>query len=832
MAAPAICEKGGGGIALPLFGDLEQEWPRPLRIVLYLVGLFWCFMGVALIADVFMAAIEKVTSKKIRCVDSENRAYTYQVWNDTIANLTLMALGSSAPEILLNVIDIFAKDFYLEGLGPSTIVGSAAFNLLIIIAVCIISLPNGEVRFIKDMSVYRCTATWSILAYVWLIVILLATSPHVVQVWEGVVTFLFFPALVLHAWLCDKGWCGKPPAEEPAFSSLRRISVHEGMSCEELAEAECQVRAKHGQNLTSQQVARILAVTNAPPKSRAQYRIYAIRSMFGGRRLRLEAIKQTLSKQMSFTSKKKVAPLDIPPEIESCTFEFKIEKYAVLENGGEVILTVSRAGCLELPSKVYYQTVDGAAQVDKDYMRAEGWLHFEPGVEEAEIKVRIVDDAAYEEDEEFFVELSEPTCEGRVGKLGAKPRATVVIIDDDEPGILCFTEDTMTVTQGSQDMELQISVQRMHGSCGHVTVEYQLEDDTARRGVEFDGKDGELEFLPQQVQANIPVTIKAVARYNTADRFRIILSKPTGGAKFDPKRDGGSHRHILTVTIEADEETRERVDHLHTLLRSSWDKSKVGHANWASQFRDAILVNGGVDDESDTPPSLADKAMHCITMPWKLLFALVPPTDYCGGWVCFFCALVMIGFVTMIIGDMASLLGCVMCIPDEITAITFVALGTSLPDTFASKQAAQEDPHADASVGNVTGSNSVNVFLGLGLPWMIAAIAWQVKGADAAWDAKYQTDPELSWLGSPGSRGVGFVVKAGSLAFSVSVFSSCAVLCLGLLAVRRRFCGGELGGAKTSKWLSAIVLMCLWLVYVGLSSWKSLSESGSGSCPS
>merc|ERR550539_273764 len=98
----------------------------------------------------------------------------------------------------------------------------------------------------------------------------------------------------------------------------------------------------------------------------------------------------------------------------------------------------------------------------------------------------------------------------------------------------------------------------------------------------------------------------------------------------------------------------------------------------------------------------------------------------------------MIAIVTAIIGDMASLLGCVIDIPDEITAITFVALGTSLPDTFASKAAALQDPHADASVGNVTGSNSVNVFLGLGLPWMIAAIAWSSRENTDKWDGLYQ----------------------------------------------------------------------------------------------
>ena len=37
--------------------------------------------------------------------------------------------------------------------------------------------------------------------------------------------------------------------------------------------------------------------------------------------------------------------------------------------------------------------------------------------------------------------------------------------------------------------------------------------------------------------------------------------------------------------------------------------------------------------------------------------------------------------------------------------------------------------HADAAIGNVTGSNSVNVFLGLGLPWMMAAVYWATFGA-------------------------------------------------------------------------------------------------------
>lgn len=42
--------------------------------------------------------------------------------------------------------------------------------------------------------------------------------------------------------------------------------------------------------------------------------------------------------------------------------------------------------------------------------------------------------------------------------------------------------------------------------------------------------------------------------------------------------------------------------------------------------------------------------------------------------------------------------------------------------------AAIQDKYADASVGNVTGSNAVNVFLGIGIAWSIAAVHHALKG--------------------------------------------------------------------------------------------------------
>ena len=120
-----------------------------------------------------------------------------------------------------------------------------------------------------------------------------------------------------------------------------------------------------------------------------------------------------------------------------------------------------------------------------------------------------------------------------------------------------------------------------------------------------------------------------------------------------------------------------------------------------------------------------DATLHFFAVGWKVLFAIVPPPHYWGGWACFIVALSLIGVVTAVVGEVAGLMGCVMGIKPGVTAITFVAIGTSLPDTFASKKAAQDDRYADSAVGNVTGSNAVNVFLGLGLPWVIGALYYK-----------------------------------------------------------------------------------------------------------
>lgn len=76
-------------------------------------------------------------------------------------------------------------------------------------------------------------------------------------------------------------------------------------------------------------------------------------------------------------------------------------------------------------------------------------------------------------------------------------------------------------------------------------------------------------------------------------------------------------------------------------------------------------------------------------MPWKVIFATIPPRRFAGGWFAFVVALAEIGVVTFVVSEVATVLGCAVGLKTSVTAITLVALGTSLPDTFASKLAAE-----------------------------------------------------------------------------------------------------------------------------------------------
>merc|ERR1739844_310811 len=145
----------------------------------------------------------------------------------------------------------------------------------------------------------------------------------------------------------------------------------------------------------------------------------------------------------------------------------------------------------------------------------------------------------------------------------------------------------------------------------------------------------------------------------------------------------GDNSRIM-IRIRESKEFKSSVD---KMMQKSSNAMMVGSSSWLDQFTDAFTVQAEDDDEEEGEegeegeekmPSCGDYIMHFLTLPWKLIFAFIPPTAMANGYITFVVSIAFIG---------------------ACTAIAFVALGTSVPDTFASKTAAIEDETADNSVG-------------------------------------------------------------------------------------------------------------------------------------
>ncbi|XP_076283353.1 sodium/calcium exchanger 3 isoform X1 [Lasioglossum baleicum] len=853
------------GLVVPLWNPVENLNLSDLIIrgVVYFLLLLYLFIGVSIISDRFMAAIEVITSKEkelvVRRQGKEPQIVVVRVWNETVANLTLMALGSSAPEILLSIIEIWAKNFQAGELGPGTIVGSAAYNLFVIIALCVFVIPNGETRKIKHLRVFFVTATWSIFAYVWLYLILAVVSPGVLEVWEGVLTFTFFPATVLTAYVADrrlliykylhKGYrmnkrgvivqaeAGdsdggveleiKP--QQDGFHNMMDGDTPEAKEFEQTRRDYIKtlrdLRKKFPtQPLEQLEVMAHEEVLGKGPKSRAFYRVQATRKMVGAGNLSKkisERAQSDLSEVKAELQRQEAESIDIE-NVNAMRIFFEPGHYTVMENVGTFEVGVTRAGGdLTKACSVDYCTEDGSAEAGSDYISAKGTLTFDPGETKKTIKLSVIDDELFEEDEHFYVRLSNAT---QPAMLVSPSLATVMILDDDHSGVFGFPERDVELVESVGQFSLRVV--RYSGARGRVVVPYRTVEGTAKPGKQYLHTEGSLTFEDNQTEKVINLSIIEEDSYEKDALFYVELGEPQlqGGSTKTPDDSAEAGIAVAAEMKQPEErtaeekmallgkpklgevsrgqirikESKEFKNTVDKLVQRANASILLGTSSWREQFTEALTVSGGDEEEGEgageaAAPSTMDYLMHSVTIFWKVLFAFVPPTDIAGGYLCFVVSICGIGVVTAVIGDVASYFGCTLGIKDSVTAVAFVALGTSIPDTFASKVAACQDKYADASVGNVTGSNAVNVFLGIGIAWSIAAIYHACHGE------KFEVEP-------------------GNLAFSVTLFCTEACLVIMVLLLRRtKSIGGELGGPFVPKVVTSVCLFCLWVFYLVMS---------------
>jgi solute carrier family 8 (sodium/calcium exchanger) len=162
----------------------------------------------SVLIDIFMESIHEITSQQepveiLETGTSKIVQVNVPMWNESIANVTLLALGSSCPEIFLCFFSMFIDiDATPNPTGPMVLVGSAGFNVLVVMAVAI--LGANEIKGIERMGPFVVTAIFSMFAYCWFFIVLCLSTPGYIDFWEAIATLCLYFVLVLSVYATEK----------------------------------------------------------------------------------------------------------------------------------------------------------------------------------------------------------------------------------------------------------------------------------------------------------------------------------------------------------------------------------------------------------------------------------------------------------------------------------------------------------------------------------------------------------------------------------------------------------------------------------------------------
>nr|KAG5703829.1 hypothetical protein BaRGS_031463 [Batillaria attramentaria] len=590
-----------------------------------------------------MCSIERITSttRTVRTPDpTSETGYTEEevlVWNSTVANLSLMALGTSAPEILLSVIETLGK-----------------------------GMKAG------------------IFAYVWLAFVLLGTSPNEVEIWEAAATLIFFPTLLVVAYLADRNcFRDEQAAPQRKLSSSSAISVtvitkdsttssrismtsqnvtqsanpnqsesvSEGGDEDEEEEEEenfeptssldeasseaitgvfrtrslrrCKVWAVIGQlaalalnhNIDEDTAAKLTAMqmNEEKPRSRYWYRINAARIIGGARKLQ-----RKVSSSAAHEAEMAMAAVTDHADGGGRTIvEFSTSGVAVMDGETLARVSIRRRGKQDTTFKV--RLVYGACLAFKFvYTRTHNIVVVSSADDYKQAAMcRYRQDVVYGRVETLSGtavagETFEPLEEVITFKAGETLKRTHITIH--ASSMVRANEFFYVKLHLEGESEAQIGenaicsvtiINYKGGAEGEVSVQWCTKDITAIAGQAYEPGDGVLVFEPGELHKSIEIILYPIQQAERDDSFAVLLLDARGGATL-------GRLTTCVVTIISDDEYNEIVNRIVTKAAAESDPLQ-SDTSYADQFRQAFNVNGG---ELDTA-TFQDYVLHFITFFWK-----------------------------------------------------------------------------------------------------------------------------------------------------------------------------------------------------------------------
>ncbi|XP_058839751.1 sodium/potassium/calcium exchanger 3-like [Topomyia yanbarensis] len=130
---------------------------------------------------------------------------------------------------------------------------------------------------------------------------------------------------------------------------------------------------------------------------------------------------------------------------------------------------------------------------------------------------------------------------------------------------------------------------------------------------------------------------------------------------------------------------------------------------------------------ASTPWNRREENTLAYLCRWPITFLLWTTIPDCRRYpklriLTFFACIFWIGITSYFVAFLITVVGDTIDIPDSVMGLTFLAAGTSVPEAVSSIIVTNQG-HGEMGISNSIGSNTFDILLCLGLPWLIKSLA-------------------------------------------------------------------------------------------------------------
>ena len=206
---------------------------------------------------------------------------------------------------------------------------------------------------------------------------------------------------------------------------------------------------------------------------------------------------------------------------QPATFALSSATYSGLENAGNIVVTVNRAGSSSGATSVDIAASNGTALSGTDFTAPATPVNFADGEVSKTVNIPVTDRSGFQGDRAFTVTISNPT-NGAV--LGSQTSATVTIQDNETQPVIALSSATFTVSETAGTAA--IGLVRTGDTDTACSVSFAASGGTAVAGRDYNTLTTTVNFAAGESNKTVSVDILDAPGFQGSRTFNVTLSNP------------------------------------------------------------------------------------------------------------------------------------------------------------------------------------------------------------------------------------------------------------------------------------------------------------------